>query len=67
MRVWLFALLLSAGCFAFGQTPDTITITHKYYSITFSALMTVLEKKGLVSKDEVLATVGVPERFGIRK
>ncbi len=32
---WLSILLIYASC-AFGQTPDTVTLTHKYYSTTFS-------------------------------
>jgi endonuclease G len=31
----LFLLLVSAGA-TFAQTPDTVTLTHKYYSTTFS-------------------------------
>ena len=32
MRVWLLALFLSVGCFAFGQPPDTISVTHRNYT-----------------------------------
>jgi len=35
MRVWFVVLFMLAGSIAFGQTPDTITVTHKYYSTTF--------------------------------
>lgn len=35
MRVWLFFISMLIGCLAFCQTPDTITVIHKYYSSTF--------------------------------
>jgi endonuclease G len=35
MRVWLLVISLLFGCFAFCQTPDTVTVTHKNYSTTF--------------------------------
>jgi endonuclease G len=35
MRVWLLIISILIGCSAFSQTPDTITVTHKFYSTTF--------------------------------
>jgi hypothetical protein len=35
MRLWLLGLLLLAECIPFNQTPDTITVKHKFYSTTF--------------------------------
>jgi endonuclease G, mitochondrial len=36
MKKMLAAMLVFFACSAFSQTPDTITIFHKYYSTTFS-------------------------------
>ena len=35
MRGWLVSVSLLIGCIAFAQTPDTLTVAHKYYSSTF--------------------------------
>ena len=35
MRVWFVVLVMLAGFTAFGQTPDTITVFHRYYTTTF--------------------------------
>jgi len=35
MTRWLLSVSLLVGSVAFGQTPDTVTVTHKYYSSTF--------------------------------
>lgn len=36
MRPAIIALLLFVACSAFSQSSDTMTVTHKYYSTTFS-------------------------------
>ena len=35
MRLWLLIVSMLIGSVSFSQTPDTITVTHKYYSTTF--------------------------------
>ena len=35
MRLWLLVVSILIGSVSFSQTPDTITVTHKYYSTTF--------------------------------